>query len=197
VNAIKGFRMSRLVLALVVVGALAAGTAASASSGPAPAGAAAKKCKKTKKKKCKKTTTALALKDGNYTYKQESVGAAPVNTLTISGKGTKVRVRELFFSSGEDPGGLACAATVIDFGTLPLRRTGDLLEWSTVKRVAVPPVATQGAGGGTASTNGQINVKTLAVYVNTDVVMGNRAGQVSGGCREGHSSVAAQKLKRK
>ena len=100
--------MRRLVLVLVVViTALAAGSVLStASAGAGQATAAAKKCTKTNKKKCKKKTTAVALKDGDYTYKQAAVGSAPVNTLTISGKGTKVRIRELFFSGGEDPGGI-------------------------------------------------------------------------------------------
>jgi hypothetical protein len=193
--------MSRLVVVLVVVlvTALTAGSVlSSASTGVGQATGAAKKCKKTKKKKCKKTTTAVALKDGDYTYKQASVGSAPVNTLTISGKGTKIRIRELYFSSGESPGGLKCAATMIDFGTYPLRRTGDLLTWSPGRTpVTVPPIQIEGAGGGTGTTSGEINVKTLVVNVNTDVVMKNISGQNGSGCGEGHRYEDVQKLKRK
>ena len=189
--------MSRLVLVAVVVAALTAGSVASSASlaaGPATV-AAKKKCTKKVKKKCKKAAV-VALKDGDYTYKQASAGSAPVNTLTISGKGTKVHIRELFFSSGEDPAGDSCAATVIDFGTYPLKRSGDRLEWfAAAKPVTVPPIQVSGAGGGTATTHGEINVKTLVVNVATNVVMKN-ANNVSG-CLEGHQYEGVQKLKRK
>ncbi len=196
--------MSRLVLVIVlavVVTALAAGSVlSSASTGVGQATVAAKKCKKSyvlKKGKCvKKKATAVTLKDGDYTYKQATVGSAPVNTLTISGKGTKVHIRELFFSSGVDPADNVCAATMIDFGTYTLKREGDFLVWiAPAKPVTVPPIQELGAGGGAAKTHGEINVKTLVVNVATDVVMKNRAG--GSGCYEGHTYEGVQKLKRK
>lgn len=192
--------MRRLVQILVlVVAALTAGSLlSSAATGASDGTAAAKKCKKTKNKKCKKPKkkpATVVLKDGDYTYKQSAAGSAPVNTLTISGKGTKVRIRELFFSSGESTAGLPCAATMVDFGTMALKRSGDLLTWSSAKPVVVPPIQTSGAGGGTGRTSGEINVKTLDVYVTTNVVMKNRNG--AGGCLEGHTYEQPQKLKRK
>lgn len=191
--------MGRRVIVLLVVAAVCSASAASfAQAGPRDATAAATKCKAKNKKKCKKKTAAPAIKDGDYTYKQASAGAAPVNTLTISGKGTKIRIREQYFSSGEDPAGLSCAATMIEFGTLKLTKSGDFLMWSSgATKITVPPIQTQGAGGGTATTSGEINIKTLVVNVNTDVVMKNRSGQSGSGCHEGHRYEGVQKLKRK
>lgn len=196
-------RMGRRVIALALVAAVVvSGSVASiAQAGARDATAAATTCKAKNKKKCKKTkkkkTAAAAIKDGDYTYKQASAGSAPVNTLTISGKGTKIRIREQYFSSGEDPAGLSCASTMIDFGTLKLKKSGDYLMWSTAGTVTVPPIQTQGAGGGTATTSGEINIKTLVVNVNTDVVMKNQSGQNGSGCHEGHRYEGVQKLKRK
>lgn len=193
-------RFSRVVLvAALTTGALAAGSVlSSASTGAGQATGAATKCKTTSKKKCKKKATVVTLKDGNYTYRQAAVGSAPVNTLTISGKGTRIRIRELFFSSGESTAGLKCAATVVDFGTLPLKRSGDFLMWSTGGAgVTVPPIPEEGAGGGKGTTSGEINVKTLVVNVNTNVVMRNKSVQPGSGCQEGHTYEGVQKLKRK
>ncbi len=191
--------MSRFLLVLTVVGAVAAaGVMSSASAGTGQA-SAKKKCKTNyvlKKGKCVKKPAAATLKDGDYTYKQGSVGSAPVNTLTISGKGTKVRIREQFFTGGVDPADQNCAQTMIDFGTLKLTKSGNVVSWSSGGKPAiVPPIQELGAGGGTAATNGQINIKTLDVYVNTNVVMKNRNN--ASGCLEGHTYEQPQKLKRK
>ncbi len=191
--------MCRLALALVVAFA-SVSFLPSASAETGQATGAATKCKSTNKKKCKKKTTrkktSTTLKDGDYTYKQAAAGSAPVNTLTISGKGTKIRIRELFFSSGESTSGMACAATMVDFGTLRLRREGDYMRWgSDGSKATVPPIQTEGAGGGTGTTSGHINVRTLDVYVATNVVMKNR--NLRSGCLEGHTYEKPQKLKRK
>jgi len=190
--------MSRLVLVLTVACLGAAIALPSVSAAAGPAADAAKKCRKKGKKKCKKPKRkpAAALRDGDYTYKQGAAGSAPVNTLTISGKGTKIRIRELFFSSGESTSGMACAATMVDFGTLRLRREGDYLRWGEDgSKATVPPIQTEGVGGGTGTAQGHINVKTLDVYVATNVVMKNRNN--ANGCSEGHTYEKPQKLQRK
>jgi len=195
--------MPRVLLVLAVLTAFVAGTVMSSTATGQSQAAAKKKCKKThtlKKGKCvkKKTqSTSSGLKDGEYTYKQAAAGSAPVNTLRISGKGTKVTIREMFFSSGKDPADNDCAATMIDLGTWKLRKiagTKDMVEWSSPGTgVTVPPVQVLGAGGGTGTTSGQINLKTLVVNVNTNVVMKNANG--GSGCHEGHSYEQTQKLK--
>lgn len=193
--------MRRPLLALVIAAFASVSLVPSASAGTGQATGAATKCKSKNKKKCKKKKTtkkkaSTGLKDGDYTYKQGAAGSAPVNTLTISAKGTKVRIRELFFSSGESTSGMACAATMVDFGTLRLRREGDYLRWGDDgSKATVPPIQTDGAGGGTGTTHGHINVKTLDVYVATNVVMKNR--NLRSGCLEGHTYEKPQKLKRK
>ena len=188
--------MCRLALALVVAFA-SVSLLPSASAETGPATGAATKCKSTNKKKCKKKTTrkktSTTLKDGDYTYKQAAAGSAPVNTLTISGKGTKIRIRELFFSSASTSG-MACAATMVDFGTLRLRRSVPAVGQRREQGhgAADPDGGRRGQDG---TTSGHINVRTLDVYVATNVVMKNR--NLRSGCLEGHTYEKPQKLKRK